>query len=258
MSGFGLGFRRGAGGRVRRPGRGRSAGEVRQRQRPHGVRRRMVSASVAVIIALLAGIFAFAGELRHPGLGDEVRVDAEATGDPRDAPACPPVDRRGGLRAEEAVAVSSRELLGCPAAYHGRRVRYVGEAVGEVLGRGDHAWVQLNDDAYHEAGPLPHRPDYAGANSGVGVRLPAAPAERIARTGGPRRRGDVVVVEGRFHRAQPGTADAMVIDADRVERVAAGEPTPQPVLPDRRVAALTLGALAAAMVAAERLLARRR
>jgi hypothetical protein len=233
------------------------AGEPRPR-RPRGVRRRVVSASALVIIALLAGIFAFVGELRSPAPTGGAPVDTEAVPDPRTPINCPPADHRRALGADEAVTVSSRALLACPDAYQGRRVRYTGEAVGEVLARGDHAWVQLNDGAYHETGPLPHRPDYAGANSGIGVRLPAGGAERIHRTGGPERRGDVVAVEGRFHRALPDTADAMVIDADRVRRVSAGEPIAQPVRSERRIAALALGVLAAAMVAAERLIARRR
>lgn len=234
-----------------------------QRRRA-GVRRRVVTATTVVVVMLLAGVFAFADQLRHPSSGDGRLAGPEVTGDPRDELDCPdfgdPDEPEGELvPGVVAVEVSSTDLLNCPDAYDGRLVRYTGEAVGELLRRRTHAWVQLNDDVYSTpGGTLPQRDDYAGANSGIGARLPRDAAEEITTVGGPHRHGDTVTVEGRFHRSMPATADAMAIEAEQVERVATGEPVRDPLLSDRRLVALALAVLAAVMVAGERMVARRR
>lgn len=237
---------------------------ARVRRRPAGVRRRVVSVSALVVVAVLVGVFAFANELRHPVTDDGELADADVIGDPRQPADCPPPDEIGSAAdpgsavSSEPPQVSSDELLTCPRAYDGKRVRYVGEAVGEVLARRDHAWVQLNDDVYAHTAPLPLRPGFAGINSGIGARLPVGSAEAITHLGGPGRRGDLVAVEGRFHRSPPDTADTMAIDVRRLQRIRAGGPIDRPVLADRRLAAVTLAVLAAVMVGGERLVTRRR
>lgn len=234
------------------------------RRRPAGVRRRVVSASALVIVAVLIGVFAFANELRHPLTDDGELAGADVIGDPRAEPDCPVPDELGGepntppAGPAEPRDVSSDELLSCPRAFDGQLVRYVGEPVGEVLERRDHAWAQLNDDVYSQSAPLPLRPDFAGNNAGIGVRLPARGVGEIVHVGGPERRGDLIAVEGRFHRSFPDTADTMAIDAHRVQRLRPGGPIEHRVLPDRRLAAITLGVLAAAMAVAERVVTRRR
>ncbi len=231
-------------------------------RRPAGVRRRVVSASALVVVAVLAGVFAFANELRHPLTDDGQLAEPEVIGDPREEITCP---ERDDLEADadprppdRPLEVASGDLLTCPRVYDGELVRYVGEPVGEVLRRRGHAWVQLNDDVYSQTAPLPRRSDFAGNNSGIGVRLPAGGADKIDHVGGPSHRGDRVVVEGRFHRTLPATADTMAIDARRVRQLRPGGPIERRVLPDRQLAAVTLGVLAAAMVLGERLVARRR
>ena len=82
--------------------------------------------------------------------------------------------------------------------YDGEEVIFVGEAVGDVMVRGDHAWVTLNDDHYsrralREAGEL------RGGNSGIGVWLPRREAEKIGRLGRYGSMGDRVEVRGVFH-----------------------------------------------------------
>lgn len=233
------------------------------RRRPAGVRRRVVSASALVIVGVLMGVFAFANELRHP-LTDDGELARGVIADPRAEPDCPVPDELGDepetprAGPTEPREVASTELLSCPRAFDEQLVRYVGEPVGEVLERRDHAWVQLNDGVYSQSAPLPLRPDFAGSNTGIGVRLPARGVGEIVHVGGPERRGDLIAVEGRFHRSLPDTADTMAIDAHRVQRLRPGGPIEHRVLPDRRLAAITLGVLAAAMVLAERLVARRR
>lgn len=82
--------------------------------------------------------------------------------------------------------------------YDGEEVVFRGEAVGDVLRRGEFAWVMVNDDRYsiqalHEAGEL------RGGNSGVGVWMPAEEAEKIGRLGRHGSLGDYIEVRGIFH-----------------------------------------------------------
>ncbi|WP_108666847.1 hypothetical protein [Euzebya rosea] len=97
----------------------------------------------------------------------------------------------------EPVPVTSGTLHGCPERFDGRRVRVVGEAVGDLLGRGPRRWVQLNDDAYATAGPLSVHGQTLGTNSGVAVLLPDGQDPTVL--GGPDRWGDLVEVVGVFH-----------------------------------------------------------
>lgn len=117
-----------------------------------------------------------------------------------------PLLRGGGVAARtcasavalvEPVPVSSGTLHGCPERFDGRRVVVVGEAVGDLLGRGDRRWVQVNDDAYATAGPLSAHGRPLGTNSGVAVLLPAGRNPSVL--GGPDRWGDLVEVVGIFH-----------------------------------------------------------
>ncbi len=40
---------------------------------------------------------------------------------------------------------SSNELLAAPEKYDGKEIAYRGEVVGDIMWRGDHAWVAVND-----------------------------------------------------------------------------------------------------------------
>ncbi len=109
--------------------------------------------------------------------------------------------------------VSSTELIEHPDKYNGRRVAYEGEAIGEILRRGDNAWLTLNDDPYR------HRPrreyqELKGGNSGIGVYGPYAEASRITRLGSYDSLGDLVLVEGTFFKANPEQGGDLMIEFD--------------------------------------------
>lgn len=236
---------------------------ARQPTRP--VPRRLLLVVLVVIVAALSAAIDLVEELRHPPAGGEpplVAVDS----DPREAAACPepelgtarrrrvPADARGTT-----FEVTSNALYECPALWHLRSVRFRGEVVGAVLRRGEHAWVQLNDDVYAVArGPLPAHRDYQGGNAGVGVRIPLALADQIEWVGDGQARGDVLEVTGTFHRVLQMTGDAAVIVADVGEVVQRGSRFVDPILPDRAVAAWVVAAVALALAVAERVVARRR
>ena len=96
--------------------------------------------------------------------------------------------------------VASAALIENAAAWDGRAISFAGEAVGEAMIRGDHAWLHVNDDAYQvrslEAGhPL------AGYNSGQAIWAPVQLARRVRLFGDYRNEGDAVRVFGEFHAA---------------------------------------------------------
>lgn len=235
------------------------------------VPRRRVLAATMVAAAVLAGMVALTESLRHPLPGGEPTVPELAApgADPRTEVVCDgPLPREGQQRAglaendpgvDEVLDVISNQLYDCPQTWDGRLVRYRGEVVGAVLQREGGAWVHLNDDVYGDAlGPLPSHRDFRGGNAGVGVFIPAELVGVITHVGGPEIEGDVVEVVGRFHRVDSRSAEVAVIRADSGSVVATGQPFADPVLPDRRLAALLLTPLALAIVVGERVHARRR
>lgn len=98
----------------------------------------------------------------------------------------------------EEMELSSRDLIENAEEYDGREVIFRGEVVGDVMVRGDYAWVTVNDDRYSvealkEAGKL------RGGNSGLGVWLPAAEADQVTVVGRYDTVGDYVEVRGAFN-----------------------------------------------------------
>jgi hypothetical protein len=81
-------------------------------------------------------------------------------------------------------ALSSSELINNAKNYDGKLVTYSGEAIGDVMLRGEFAWVNIND----------------GQNA-LGVWINGDLAREIKFTGNYKTRGDNLEVTGIFHRA---------------------------------------------------------
>lgn len=137
-----------------------------------------------------------------------------------------------------APAVDSAELVEHPDRWDGQRVSFTGEAVGSAMDRGREAWLHVNDDAYGlETGAKALT--RAGYNSGHAVLVPTALAQKVTRFGSYKERGDIVRVEGVFRSASPEHGGDMIIEADTLEIVRAGQSL------ERRVPAWKLLAVAA-------------
>lgn len=155
--------------------------------------------------------------------------------------------------------VTSSEVIECPEAFDGHVVTYVGEVIGDVLGRDGGAWVLMNDDAYAlEVGPLDSHGEFRGYNSGLSVWLGGEVAELADQPGGPRWRGDVLLVTGVVHRADPADGGGLTIRAFDGEVLAPAQPLSRPVNRPQAVAAVLLSIVAVGAVGYERLAARRR
>ncbi|MDO8986817.1 MAG: hypothetical protein Q7V14_01135 [Coriobacteriia bacterium] len=109
----------------------------------------------------------------------------------------------------------SAGLVEQPKKYDGRKVEFTGEAIGEVMVRGEDAWIHINDDAYYaknveEGAPL------GGFNSGMAVWLPAGLTTRIMYYGDYKHEGDVVTITGVFNAACAEHGGDMDIHADEL------------------------------------------
>lgn len=94
----------------------------------------------------------------------------------------------------------SSRLVEEPKKYDGTEVAFTGEVIGEMMKRGDYAWLHLNDDAYMMKN-VEEGATLGGYNTGMPVWLPADIAKRVAVFGDYKHEGDVVEVAGTFNAA---------------------------------------------------------
>lgn len=143
--------------------------------------------------------------------------------------------------------VSSTQAYLCPSAYDGLTVTFVGEVVGEILPRQGGAWAQVNDDAYAlEHGPLIAHRERAGFNAGMSVWLPDGFHERIDGVGRFERRGDVILIRGTLHQADPLDGGGLTIRAEEMEILAASTEVRDPIHVPQLVTAVALALFAVA------------
>jgi hypothetical protein len=210
----------------------RPAGQVSARAFLLGLA--LVALAVAGVVRLSSYLLDPARvEVQLPAPAEDERVTLVA-GD-----ACP-----SALDVERSVLVTSAALVECPDVFDGEVVRYEGEVIAGVLRRGDHAWVQLNDDPYAlGAGPLSRHRTTLGGNSGMSVALSPGVGAAVSAVGDHDTQGDVIAVEGVFLRNDPRDGGAPSIRAREAAIVRRGGPVAHDVSPRRAVAAALLAAV---------------
>jgi hypothetical protein len=112
----------------------------------------------------------------------------------------------------------------------GTTVTLQAEAIGEVLERGDHAWVNINDKS-----------------NAVGVYVPIAQAQKITFFGDYANTGDTVLITGVFHNACKEHGGELDVHAELITVVKIGSVTSRPVS-FQKVAYFSLFALIAAIL----------
>jgi hypothetical protein len=205
----------------------------------------------SVLVAIVAVVEPLVPEAQIP---PPPEVPAEPEGDPEDEPpapgevVCPLPDSVPAP--DQAGEVSSSLLIDCPNLYDGHLVTYEGEVIEVVLDRGDRAWVQLNDDSYRDAGPLPEHNTRLGGNAGIAVSIPQTTAESIRFAGSYRAQGDRLAVIGVFNAADTADDGAPAIQAVQARVAHAGHAVDHPASPARLAAAtvVTVVALVTAAV----------
>ncbi|HAW60005.1 MAG TPA: hypothetical protein DCW86_00850 [Actinobacteria bacterium] len=152
-----------------------------------------------------------------------------------------------------AEVVSSTELVEKCQFYDGKVVTFRGEVVGDVMIRGEFAWINTNDDAYSGGSRK-----LAGYNSGQSIWCKASDAKIIKVTGGYNYVGDVVEVTGVFNRACPEHGGDMDIHANELRVVGRGRSIPHPIEGGKIRAASLLIVISFALFALGRILRWRR
>jgi hypothetical protein len=105
-----------------------------------------------------------------------------------------------------AQPISSTELINKAGQYDGKNVVYAGEVIGDVMERGDFAWVNVND----------------GENA-IGIWLNKELAGEIRFTGSYHARGDRLEITGIFNRGCIQHGGDMDIHAQTVRTISPGE-----------------------------------
>jgi len=119
--------------------------------------------------------------------------------------------------------VSSVQLIGNTKEYDGKQVTYRGEAIGEVMKRGDFAWVNLHD----------------GVNA-IGVWVHFSLTKAIIYTGSYKVKGDIIEVSGIFNRACPEHGGDLDIHAKTLRKIEPGRRVEESVNPAKKNLALIL------------------
>jgi hypothetical protein len=104
-----------------------------------------------------------------------------------------------------AQSISSIELINNAKQYDGKTITYEGEVIGDVMKRGDFAWINLNDGV-----------------QAIGVWLQNSLLKDITFTGSYSSKGDMVEVKGVFHRACPEHGGDLDIHAQSIRKISPG------------------------------------
>ncbi|MDZ4168456.1 MAG: hypothetical protein U1E26_02205 [Coriobacteriia bacterium] len=151
---------------------------------------------------------------------------------------------------------SSAELVESPREFDGTTITFEGEAIGESMVRGDHAWLHLNDDAYMYEN-VEEGARLEGYNSGMPVWLPADLARRVEVFGDYKHEGDVVRVIGTYNAACAEHGGDTDIHATELTVLLPGRDAEDPVEPWKIGLTLVMTGAAAAVILADRRLGRR-
>lgn len=127
-------------------------------------------------------------------------------------------------RAEPRV-VKINDLIEQASEYDGKLVTVQGEAIGDVMIRGEFGWVNISD----------------GSND-IGVWAPAEALRAIRFVGRYHTRGDTLRVSGEFRRADPEHGGDLDLRAAEIQVARRGEVIARPTRPGRLP--LAAGALA--------------
>lgn len=119
-----------------------------------------------------------------------------------------------------ALAVGSVDLIEKGAQFDGKAIDYEGEVIREVMIRGDHAWLNVND----------------GANA-LGVWVERRMIQSLRHYGSYRTKGDWIKITGIFHRSCPEHGGDMDIHAVSVEVLKEGRPVAHPIRLERLILA---------------------
>ena len=116
-----------------------------------------------------------------------------------------------------AQPISSAELINNAKLYDGKVVNYEGEVIGDIMKRGDYAWINVND----------------GKNA-IGIWINSGLVKDIGYTGSYKSVGDGVEITGVFRRVCPEHGGDLDIHAQSMRKTGAGRYLQEKVNVDKR------------------------
>jgi hypothetical protein len=122
-----------------------------------------------------------------------------------------------------AQSISSTELINNAKFYDGKIVVYAGEVIGDVMVRGEYAWININD----------------GENA-LGIWVNKNLAKDIIYAGSYKSKGDWVEVTGVFQRACPQHGGDLDIHAQATRKINSGRGISERLNPAKKNLALIL------------------
>jgi len=111
-----------------------------------------------------------------------------------------------------AQEVGSLDLLNNAKEYDQKTITYKGEVIGDVMMRGDHAWLHVNDG-------------YVA----IGIWASKGLIRNIFYSGNYRQRGDLLEVSGIFHKSCLEHGGDLDIHASEIRKLASGGVVIQPI-----------------------------
>jgi hypothetical protein len=129
-------------------------------------------------------------------------------------PACP---------IAEAEELPSTTLIEKARDWNGAEITYIGEVIGDIMLRGEYAWINVSD----------------GANT-IGVWLPAQDTLQISHIGRYNMHGDTAQVTGIFYCACADHGGDLDIHATALDIISTGYPVTHPPAPEKILAATVL------------------
>ena len=100
---------------------------------------------------------------------------------------------------------TSLDLLNNAKQFDGKTINYKGEVIGDIMIRGDHAWLHVNDGFI-----------------AIGIWVPMTLIKDIRYVGDYHKKGDIVEVSGTFHRSCQEHGGDLDIHADSLRKISSG------------------------------------
>lgn len=122
-----------------------------------------------------------------------------------------------------AQSISSAELINKAKLYDGKPVTYEGEVIGDMMKRGEFAWINVND----------------GQNA-IGIWADSALLKEIAYAGSYKSSGDKIRVTGVFHRACAEHGGDLDIHASGLQKISSGRLIQEKISAGKKELALIL------------------
>jgi len=108
-----------------------------------------------------------------------------------------------------AQSISSVELINNAKNYNGNTVVYKGEVIGDIMRRGEYAWINVNDE-----------------KNAVGIWIKKELIKDIVYTGSYETKGDLVEITGKFNRSCVEHGGDLDIHAQSIAKISSGNDVP--------------------------------